>query len=982
MGKVYQLLLIDDNEEDAKQIKLELAKLDLDIELEVILNEKQLIAQLKNAPPDLVICDYNLQSFSGIKALEVVKEFDLHRPFMLVSESIGAEKAVDAMLEGASDYILKQNLDRLGPAVRRELSSYKSKEIGKELEAYQISDIGHWELDLVNDELFWSETIKKLHEVTTDFKPNLENALNFYEEGYHREKIKEKVEKAIETGESFDVELKIITEKGNERWTRAVGETEFRDGKCAKIYGSTQDITDRKRTEIQLKLTEQKLREIVENSTNMFYRHNTNHELTYVSPQAKDFLGSPPDEAKKKWMKFVTDHPINKKGYERTQEAIKTGESQPAFNLELQKESGERIWVRVNEAPIIEDGQTVAIVGSLTDITEQKKVEEEVKEKNRKLKNAQEIARLGYWEFNAQTEEIFFSDEIYEIFGLNPEDTVTLKTIIDRIYPEDRDYVVTQNEKAIENNTTLNIEHRILLPDGAVKWLHVISNRNNAENDTNTVEGTIQDVTEKKELELLLNQTNRLAKVGSWKLELSEGNEEELYWSEMTRELFEVGDAYQPTLTDAFEFHESESKQKIQRAVKKAISEGIPFDEELLITTAKGSKRWIRSIGKPEFVEGQCIRLFGSIQDIHDRKSVQLKVQKANEERKQILDRINDAFFAVDDNWVVTFWNKRAEEVLGMPSKDIVNNNLWEVYEDAVELDFYTQYHKAVEKQVTVHFEEYYPGAEKWFEVSAYPSESGLSVYFRDITERKESNEKLKELNSELKKRAEELAESNAELEQFAYVASHDLQEPLRMVSSFLNRLEKKYSDELDEKAHQYIDFAVDGAQRMRQIILDLLNYSRVGQKELSRESLCLDELLEDILKLERAGITETEATVTWKNLPAIEADKAPIKQVFQNLINNAIKYRRPDVAPKIQIQGEEKDQYWKFSVIDNGIGIKKEYHENIFAIFRRLHTQEEYTGTGIGLAVTKKIVEKHGGQIWVESDGGPGSIFRFTISK
>ncbi len=251
-----------------------------------------------------------------------------------------------------------------------------------------------------------------------------------------------------------------------------------------------------------------------------------------------------------------------------------------------------------------------------------------------------------------------------------------------------------------------------------------------------------------------------------------------------------------------------------------------------------------------------------------------------------------------------------------------------------------------------------------------------------DLTRQKKNEEALKELNKELENRAEELAATNAELEQFAYVASHDLQEPLRMVSSFLKRLEKKYDDQLDDTAQQYIDFAVDGAQRMRRIILDLLNYSRMNQHEFEKESINLNALLEEIKQLERSVIEESGANIDYGELPEIKAARTPIQQVFQNLINNAMKYRKPGTNPEITITSKETDGHWQFSVDDNGIGIKEEFQDNIFTIFQRLHTQDEYSGTGIGLSVSQKIVEKHGGKIWVESKEGEGSTFYFTIAK
>ncbi len=1228
MGKACDTLLIEDDKSDADLIQIELDKLDMDIQLDIICDKDELIDRLENNLPDLIISDYNLLALNGIEALQIVREKYPNLPFILVSGVMGEEKAVDAMLDGASDYVMKENLERLGPAILREITSYEEyKQRSAELEemrdryesfvqsvngivweadaqtfefyyvspqsqellgyspeewlsesnfwqehihpddrrdainfchyktrqgenhsfeyrmldaddevvwlrdyvtvvkeddqptrlrglmvditkekkaerqrdkAYDIAGIGHWEFDLVNDALFWSDRIKKLHEVEQDYEPNYDAAIQFYKEGEHRQKITEAIEKAIETGESFDLELKIITAKNNERWVRAVGETVFRNGTCRRIYGSTQDITQRKEIE-------QKFRGVVEHSTNMFYRHDTEHVLSYVSPQSHDFLGCSPDEAKKRWTEFVTDHPVNEKGFEHTQRAIDTGETQSSFPLQLKKADGEIIWVRVNEAPVVENGETIAIVGSLTDITEQKKYEEELEETNKKLKTAQDIASLGYWELNLENEDIYWSDQTYKVWGVNPRKKITFDGIIERMHPEDREEFLKQNEKAINQHGSLNLEHRIVLPDGSIKWVHVIGNIKKSQNGTpRKFEGTVQDITETKQLEQLLNQTNRLARVGSWELNLTGDDKRELYWSEMVCDILEVDADYNPTLEEAFEFYAPQSKTLVRGAIEKAVERGTSFDLELLVETAKGNERWVRSIGQAEHVDGECIRLYGSYQDITGRKKSELELERRNEFIEEVLDnlpigiavhridsgqnilmnkqfseiygwpkqdintvdkffdnvypdeeyrkeiksriisdiesgdpdrmqwsgieittkdgekrivdaknipiedqnqmistvldvtaekkaerekvetlqRIGDAFFAVDEDWTVTYWNKKAEEVLDMPSEDVVGQNLWEVYDDAVELDFYTQYHKAVNEQVMVNFEEYYPGVEKWFEVSAYPSDTGLSVYFRDITERKKNHERLKQLNKELEERAEQLEATNEELEQFAYVASHDLQEPLRMVSSFLERLEKKYAGQLDDKAQQYIDFAVDGAQRMRRIILDLLNYSRMNQQEIEREEVELDTLLEDIVKLNQPAVNESGASINWHDLPTIKAAQTPIQQVFKNLINNAIKYRKPDIEPEINIEAEDSGDYWKIAVSDNGIGIKKEFQDNIFTIFKRLHTQDEYSGTGIGLSVSQKIVEKHGGEIWVESEEGEGSTFYFTIPK
>ncbi|MES2372078.1 MAG: PAS domain S-box protein [Bacteroidota bacterium] len=251
----------------------------------------------------------------------------------------------------------------------------------------------------------------------------------------------------------------------------------------------------------------------------------------------------------------------------------------------------------------------------------------------------------------------------------------------------------------------------------------------------------------------------------------------------------------------------------------------------------------------------------------------------------------------------------------------------------------------------------------------------------RDISDRKESEALLLELNNRLKQRADELAASNVELERFAYIASHDMQEPLRMITSFLQLFKKKYEDHLDETAEQYIHFAVDGADRMKKLIMDLLEYSRVGSNKDDLTEIDTNVLLQEVLNVFVSRLAEMKANVVMNKLPVIKGNRTQLFQLFQNLIGNALKYHTGE-SPCVEIEGKEEEHHFLFSVRDNGIGIKPIFFEKIFVLFQRLHHKNEYSGTGIGLAICKKIIDKHGGRIWVESEPGKGSCFYFTISK
>lgn len=265
-------------------------------------------------------------------------------------------------------------------------------------------------------------------------------------------------------------------------------------------------------------------------------------------------------------------------------------------------------------------------------------------------------------------------------------------------------------------------------------------------------------------------------------------------------------------------------------------------------------------------------------------------------------------------------------------------------------------------------------GAYRWLAWAIVISPQDEIVYgaARDVTERHQAEETLRQ-------QAEELERSNRELEQFAYVASHDLQEPLRIVSSYMQLLARRYQGKLDQDADEFIGFAVEGANRMKSLITDLLAYSRVGTRGKELIPVEMEDALARATRNLRLAIQDSGAIIAHDDLPVVLADPLQMTQLLQNLIGNAIKFRGPK-APRIHVGVRRRDQHWLFFVRDNGIGIDPQYAERIFVIFQRLHNRDEYPGTGIGLAICRKIVERHGGEIWVESKPGNGATFYFTL--
>lgn len=349
-----------------------------------------------------------------------------------------------------------------------------------------------------------------------------------------------------------------------------------------------------------------------------------------------------------------------------------------------------------------------------------------------------------------------------------------------------------------------------------------------------------------------------------------------------------------------------------------------------------------------------------------------------------ILEIATEAVISVDESQRVTFFNHGAEAIFGYAASEVLGKSMGMLIPPGPRAAHSRHVREFGESGVAARRmgeRGEITGLRKSGEI--FPAEASISslkvggtrVYtavIRDVSERRRIEEAVRANSLEL-------ARSNAELEQFAYVASHDLQEPLRMVASYTRLLARRYQGQLDEDANEFIGYAVDGVNRMQELINDLLAYSRAGSRRREPADVSMDEVLARVLQGLGPAIEEAGATVVSEPLPEVHGDSGQLAQLLQNLVANAIKFRG-DKAPRVEISARREGDEWVFSVSDNGIGIAPEFSERIFVIFQRLHSRAEYPGTGIGLSICRKIVERHGGRIWVGSEPGEGTTFRFTL--
>jgi PAS domain S-box-containing protein len=374
----------------------------------------------------------------------------------------------------------------------------------------------------------------------------------------------------------------------------------------------------------------------------------------------------------------------------------------------------------------------------------------------------------------------------------------------------------------------------------------------------------------------------------------------------------------------------------------------------------------------------QITGLRGAMLDVTDRtqrqreKLAREQAEAASAETRNILERIGDAYMAFDAEWRYQYLNTKAAELALKPASELIGRCVWDEFPESVNTPFFSELQRAMREQVPVEFVHCYAPLGKWFENSVYPSPSGVGVYYRDVTERMRTQ-------IALEKRTAELAMKNADLEMFAYVASHDLQEPLRITGTYANLLATRFSGVLDAEGADFLSFIVQGVKRMERLIQGVLALCRLDSADAVPPALVnVEDVVSTVCGNLHLLIEDTGAVVIREDLPAVRFSETQLLQVMQNLIGNALRYRS-EAPPRIAVSAEREALGWRVSVSDNGIGFAMRHADQIFKPFKRLRGGED-GGTGIGLAICKKIIESRGGRIWAESTPGVGSMFSFTV--
>jgi PAS domain S-box-containing protein len=558
------------------------------------------------------------------------------------------------------------------------------------------------------------------------------------------------------------------------------------------------------------------------------------------------------------------------------------------------------------------------------------------------------------------------------------EENILYHNFDEFVHPDDKEIFNDQVTDLEKEKSTFKFENRYVTNNGDTLWLSWYCNSTLKEG---LIYATAKNITEEKKLRELNREVRSLVKIGSWEVDLVNKS---VFWSDEVHQLHDTNPkSFIPDLESAINFYRADFRQLIRDNITACISTGEQYDFEAVLVTTKNKEIWVRAIGNTEFINGKCKRIYGSFQDINDRKEAEVRLQS-------LADNLPGVVFQYliypDGTDNLKYVTKGAKEVWGFSTEQVLQNLqvVWDGIEAGGEIE---NLKKRIADSVrartklTAQWKYIMPNGEirTHFGCASPSYLADGTVLFNavilDVT-KEAANEAL------LEQYTYELERSNEELEQFAFVASHDLQEPLRMITSFMDLLQRKYGDQIDEKGHQYIHFATDGAKRMKQIILDLLDYSRASKSIEGKEEVDLNEILSEFKQLRRKIISEKSASINSNKLPILYTYKVAIMQTLHCLLDNALKYTEVGTIPKIEINAIENEKEWEFSIQDNGIGIDSQFYDKIFVIFQRLHNNDKYSGTGIGLSITKKHVEFLGGRIWLESTPKKGTIFYFIIPK
>jgi len=828
-----------------------------------------------------------------------------------------------------------------------------------------------------------------------------ENWFEFFIPDDKREEARSNFKELI-AGDLKELELfeyPVLRKEGFEKiiaWHNTVVTDE--SGNITGVLGFGDDVTELRKMHDELSQQKAYTKNILDNAPDMILVLDARFKITYANNTLIKFAGMNRDEVNGKGLLDVVKETgiLNSGSVEilsnRMKEWLQTGKPISDVELNVVDDNGEELTLSYSTSVIKgEDEGTIGEVVIIRDITEPTKIREEIKESEEKYSSLVELSPDAILLIR-EGKIVFCNSQYYRMLGIEGYDVIG-KSVFELLTGNMKDAlsIMTKDERrmVLKNLTDAargDVEpHTYQIPmkkaSGEIICIELYVAPTTYKKKTAEMI-LARDITEHKRAE-------EIVKIEREKyLDVIENIDEGLYNMDLKGRVNFINPKVAEKIT-GYDIEEIDGKSLAMlapkeempvavSAIQKVLGGGVLRNFETVIK--KKDDTWIPILMSltPKVKDGEIYEIFGIVNDISEKKNAEEEVRVVQERYKTVVENIGEGLFIVDATGVINYVNPEAERVTGYKTDDLIGLNFTNLLSKDAQNAILPSLNKLINGESLHNLEIKFlrkDGEEIFIAITISPNVkkgkiTEITGVIMDITERKKSEAALNNTLSDLER-------TNRELEQFAYVASHDLQEPLRMVGSYVQLLSRRYKGELDSDADEFIEYAVDGARRMQNMINDLLTYSRVETRGSPFERTDCEGVIKNVIIDISLLIEENDASITHDHMPTVLADEVQLIQLFNNLIGNAIKYRR-DEQPKIHISVENSSDEWIFSVQDNGIGIDQTHKDNIFKVFGRMDKKQ--SGTGIGLAVCMKIVQRHGGRMWVESELNKGSVFYFTI--
>jgi PAS domain S-box-containing protein len=671
------------------------------------------------------------------------------------------------------------------------------------------------------------------------------------------------------------------------------------------------------------------------------------------------------------------------------------------LEIRMKNKSGEYRWFEtVGQASFDTDGNPVRMVGSIIDIDERKKVEHDLESSNEEiqrgialLSETQVAAKIGSWEVDLGTMTAFWSDEVYRIHEVEPGTPIKVEEGIN-FYREDfRPVIQNAINNAIENKSSWDEECILITKTGREIWVRAIGHPVFEDGQLTGLRGLFMDIDETKKKSIELDETNEklqlsveAGQIAIWIWDL---NTNELEWNDQAYKVFGVPDNFEPTFEKFGTMVHPEDLDYVVQATQKTVETGEKLDIQFRWNRPDGKE--IILTGRGDIVrdeDGNPEQMIGINMDITERMRLLENIQLKESQLRSFVEQAPAAVAMLDTEMKYITVSNQWFKQYNLDKKDLVGISHYDIFPEINEMPEWLEQHQRVlngeelsnPKDKIVRMD----GTVQWISWKLIPwynepgEIGGMIMYTADITSEVYYTEKLEK---EVAKRTKELASVNEELESFSYSISHDLRAPLRSINGFSDILMEDYADQLDSEGKRLMGVVKESAVTMGQLIDDILEFSRLGKKKIQKSEIDMNKLFESVCEVETGAYSDKQIDLKIDDLPNALGDVALIKQVVVNLVSNAFKYSSKEDKIVINIgfdQSEENEV--AYFIKDNGTGFKMEYHDKLFGVFNRLHSKNEFDGTGVGLAIAKRIINKHGGRIWAESEEGKGSTFFFSL--